>query len=187
MDKQYIYLLMGQSGAGKTTIANILKEVYKWRVLDSYTTRKPRYDGEVGHIFCTKEEFDGLQNKVAYTIFDGNEYCATAAQVEESDIYVIDPAGIDKFMSLYNGNKEIVLVKLIVSRTAAKKRMLQRGDNIDGVSKRIEYDKTAFDYKPLKEIDLFYDTDKLMPSVVAMLINDDKDRREEYEKIYCSN
>ena len=77
------------SAKGNDTVAARLSEIYGWKVLDSYTTRPPRYEGEKGHIFSTKEEFDALPEKCAYTYFGGNEYCATAEQVNNSDIYII--------------------------------------------------------------------------------------------------
>ncbi len=45
-----IICLVGESGSGKSTIAELLeKEGYNY--IKSYTTRKPRYKGERGHIF----------------------------------------------------------------------------------------------------------------------------------------
>ena len=90
-----ILLLIGASGSGKSTVARYLCEQYGLRQIDSYTTRPPRYRGESGHIFITDEEFDQLQDFVGYTLYNGHRYGATAQQVEENDIYVIDPAGVE--------------------------------------------------------------------------------------------
>ena len=54
--------------------------------LQSYTTRPPRYEGEKGHIFVSKREFDLLYPRVAYTNYNGYEYYATITQVNESDL-----------------------------------------------------------------------------------------------------
>ena len=46
-----ILLIEGESGSGKTTIADILSKKYGLSSIQSYTTRKPRYLGETGHTF----------------------------------------------------------------------------------------------------------------------------------------
>ena len=53
-----IYCIAGPSGSGKTTIAEELKKRYGMKVLESYTTRAPRYEGETGHIFVTPKKFN---------------------------------------------------------------------------------------------------------------------------------
>lgn len=184
MSKEYIYLLVGPSGAGKTTVANLLKEEYNWRVLDSYTTRRPRFDGETGHTFCTKDEFDALPDKVASVEFDGNWYCATAEQVENSDVYVIDPEGVNSFLDRYNGGKIPVIIFLQVSNEIAFKRMQERGDSADAITQRINHDTAKFNQ--FRKWSTWINTDKLPVSVVARLINTDREGRYEHEKIhYC--
>ena len=69
-----LYLFVGRSASGKTTIANILEQKYGFKQVSSYTTRLPRYDGEVGHVFVTEEEYKALENMVAYTFYDNNHY-----------------------------------------------------------------------------------------------------------------
>ena len=96
-----IYLIVGCSGSGKTTITEQLEQKYGLKSIQSYTTRKPRYDGESGHTFVSDEEFDKLTDMVAYTEFAGNRYCAIAEQVENNDLYIIDPKGVDFFMKSY--------------------------------------------------------------------------------------
>lgn len=143
--KKVIMLFVGPSGSGKTTIAKWMSNCFGMKVLDSYTTRAPRYEGEKGHIFVTDEEFDKLTDLVAYTEFDGHRYCATAEQVEENDIYVIDPAGVEYFKEKYHGSKDVKIVYFDAgSKRELKKRMLERGDKIEDVERRIKHDQKAF-------------------------------------------
>lgn len=203
MSKEYIYLLVGPSGAGKTTVANILKDEYKWRVLDSYTTRRPRFEGETGHTFCTKEEFDALPDKVASVEFDGNWYCATTEQVENSDIYVIDPEGIAAFFVKYHGKKIPVIVNLSISVKKSISRMRQRGDSEEKIVQRINNDIKIFwsggkaDCSVIEDAYrclvsdpdnmLIYNADGFTANTIAYAINYDRDRRYEHEKIHCSD
>ena len=147
-----ILLLVGASGSGKTTVANELCRKYGLKQIDSYTTRPPRYEGEVGHTFVTNEEFDQLTDIVGYTNYNGNRYCATAAQVETHDIYVIDPAGFDFFRTAYHGTKKVVVAELIVDEENRRERMLLRGDDHCAAAQRIQVDAKIF---PIKDADLY--------------------------------
>ena len=123
-----IYLIVGCSGSGKTAITEKLKELYNVKSIQSYTTRPPRYDGETGHIFISDEEFDKLTDMVAYTEFAGNRYCATAEQVENNDLYIIDPKGIDFFMKSYKGSKTPKVIFISSNLTTRYERMIGRAE-----------------------------------------------------------
>lgn len=142
--KDVIILLVGESGSGKTTVANLLEEKYGMKELPSYTTRPKRTDNEIGHIFITDEEFNQLNNICAYTEFDGYRYCATSEQVDNSDVYVIDVAGIDYFKEHYKGNKVPLVVYITVDTETRKKRMIARGDSEEKTEHRIQNDIKEF-------------------------------------------
>lgn len=99
-----IYLIAGRSGAGKDYLVSKIIELSKemtgkaFAMVKSYTTRPPRYENEDTHIFITKEDVDKYPDKVATTKIGEYEYFATAEQVNSSEIYVIDPKGIDELI-----------------------------------------------------------------------------------------
>ena len=140
-----IYLLIGESGTGKTTIANIMSKKFDLKVISSYTTRPKRYEGETGHIFVTDHEFDQLDNLVGYTEYAGYRYCATSKQVDENDIYIIDPAGVKFFKEKYVGEKNVCIIWIKAPASIRKKRMIKRGDTEDEAEKRILIDNIEFD------------------------------------------
>lgn len=144
MKNKFIVLLMGKSGSGKTTIADVLNKKYGWTSIQSYTTRSPRYPNETGHIFVTDEEFDALGEMVAYTEFAGARYCATTQQVEENQVYVIDPDGYEYFMKAYNGKKLVIPIGILCEEEKLFERMIARGDSFANASARIEHDKKKF-------------------------------------------
>ena len=123
-----IFLIVGCSGSGKTTITEQLEQKYGLKSIQSYTTRQPRYDGETGHIFISDEEFDKLTDMVAYTEFAGNRYCATAEQVEDNDLYIIDPKGVDFFMKAYKGSKTPKIIFISSNLTTRYERMVGRAE-----------------------------------------------------------
>lgn len=90
-----IYLIAGRSGSGKDYLAKLLVEKGLKQVI-SYTTRSIRSEEDAkSHIFISKEEAATITDKVASTVINDNEYFATAEQVNASDVYIIDPNGID--------------------------------------------------------------------------------------------
>lgn len=123
-----IFLIIAPSGAGKTTLAGQLEKMYGLQSIQSYTTRPPRYNGETGHTFVSDKEFDELKDMVAYTEFCGNRYCATAEQVENSDLYVIDPKGVEYFRQAYHGDKQIKTIYIRSDASTREKRMTLRAE-----------------------------------------------------------
>ena len=158
-----IYLIMGESGCGKTKLSSILEKV-GFDVLKSYTSRPRRFADEGGHIFITPEEVDNYRNDiVAYTKFDGYEYFSTKKQIYESDIYIIDPDGI-RFLKNYfkdAADIKIVTIYLKVSPIRRIYRMLKRGDKLK-IIKRLFNDFKKFKHK---EYDYVIENKNIMKAV----------------------
>lgn len=144
MGKHKIILLIGRSGSGKTAIVNYLKDTYSWKSVDSYTTRPKRLPWETGHTFVSDAEFDQLTNMVAYTEFDGHRYCATAEQVDNADIYVVDLAGVKTMKELYHGDSVLLPVYVDVNVGTCLYRMRKRGDSFDTAWQRKQNDDAMF-------------------------------------------
>lgn len=144
MRKKPIILLVGPSGSGKSTISRELHEKYGLKELQSYTTRKPRFPHEPGHTFVTDEEFDTLKDQVAFTDFNGHRYCATAQQVDENDIYVIDLEGCRTFRQTYHGDKVPMAFWIECDPAVIRQRMFLRDGSLEAAS-RMAHDVQAFD------------------------------------------
>ena len=125
---KHIFLIIGASGSGKTTVAEQLEQRYGLTSIQSYTTRAARYVGEKGHIFVSDEEFDKLTDLIGYTEFAGNKCCATAEQVENNDLYIIDPKGVDFFMKAYKGSKTPKIIFISSNLTTRYERMVGRAE-----------------------------------------------------------
>ena len=99
-----LFLIIGRTASGKSSIANLVASEMKLSVLKSYTTR-PMRPGEEhcsDHIFIKEDEFQIYKNSiVAYTEINGYKYFCTKNQLMKADIYVIDPDGYD-FLSKQN-------------------------------------------------------------------------------------
>ena len=147
-----IYLIVGCSGSGKTTIVNTLEEKYGLKSIQSYTTRPKRSDSETGHIFISDEEYDKLENILACTEFCNYRYCATAEQINESDLYVIDPAGIESLKAFYKGDKQFKIIYIKSDITTRYERMRFRSEKsgklyleaVEDALNRIVHDSAKF-------------------------------------------
>ena len=56
--KKPLVIIIGRSGAGKTSVANAMRDAYGWTQIESYTTRPRRSEDETGRtIFALAEVF----------------------------------------------------------------------------------------------------------------------------------
>ena len=112
--KPVIITITGESGVGKTLVAEYIEKVYLIKMIQSYTDRAPRYEGENGHTFITKEEFDKFKEEdmIALTNFGSYRYCCLQQDVLPINTYVIDEKGIDFLESRFSDKYKIIKIRL---------------------------------------------------------------------------
>ena len=135
-----LYLLIGRSASGKTTIANMLTEQYGHKSVSSYTTRPPRYEGEVGHIFVDDTTFDQLGELAGFVEYNSYRYGTTMQQVDDADIYVIDPIGAEYLLDKYT-DRPICIIYFDASIPTRIHRMVDRGDSDNAIIRRLLQDE----------------------------------------------
>lgn len=142
-----VYLLVGESSSGKDSLANLL-ETNGCKVLKSYATR-PRRIGEGNtHIFITPSEVEQFKDDmIAYTKIGEYEYFSTLQQLKESDIYIIDPNGVEYLKSkLINTDINIITIYLNVPIDERTHRARDiRKDNPQEILNRFNAEKEQFD------------------------------------------
>lgn len=150
--KDYIICLVGASGTGKTSIAYALKEKYGYNVIESYTTRPLRYEGEKGHTFVETWRIKPWINAetspcniIAYNKYNGYEYWATREQYQGKgvSIYVVDVPGVEMLRKTIK-DAEVVVIALHADADTRWDRLCERGDNQTAIIERIAYDNKAF-------------------------------------------
>lgn len=152
-----LFLFVGKSASGKTTIANILEQQYGHKQVNSYTTRTPRYDGEIGHVFVTEEEFKALGDMVAYTFYNNNHYGTTAEQLDQCSIYVVDVPGVKTLLENYKSNRHIILIYFDTTVYTRINRMIDRGDSDMAIISRLLQDEKDDWLKQLDRLAWHYD------------------------------
>ena len=154
MDKP-LSLFVGKSASGKTTIATMLESKYGHKQVQSYTTRKPRYDGEYGHIFVSDEEFHNLGDFAAYTFYNGFHYGTTFEQLSQCSIYVIDIPGVKDLLNKLKAQERPIRVFYFDAAVSTRiDRMIDRDASDMEIVSRLHHDDTTYDW--------YRDLDKLV-------------------------
>ena len=122
-------LIVGRSGTGKDTLANILTNQYVLQQVISYTTRPKRFPEENTHRFVTEEEAGAIQDRIAETTINGYEYFATTKQVEEADVYIVDPEGFYQVVKKMS-DTHFMLVYMRASEGLARAYAITRAENM---------------------------------------------------------
>ena len=136
-----LYLFVGKSASGKTTVANLLEQKYGLKQVQSYTTRPPRYEGEIGHMFVNDEQFSNLGELVAYTEYNGFRYGTTAEQLDECQIYVVDVPGVETLIERYKTNRKIAILYFSANICTRINRMRNRCDSDSNIISRLLQDE----------------------------------------------
>lgn len=138
-----VFCIVGESASGKDSLANRLCEELGLKQLISYATR-PRRDGEgETHIFITEDDVKYYtDNMIAYTKIGEYSYFATIKQLYESDIYVIDPNGVDymRHIAAYKGVEDIDFVTIYINtpeNLRTERALNSRKDNIETYYARV--------------------------------------------------
>lgn len=169
-----IICLVGESGSGKTTIAELL-EKKGYNYIESYTTRKPRYNGERGHIFVDK--IIDKKDMIAPGYYQNNWYWTTKKQYQNKgiSIYPIEPTGIE-FLKNNIKDAKIIVIYLKVDKEIRKQRMLERENQIDlainytnicsNIMVKLSNDDNQFDFVPC---DYVINANKSIEEVLALI------------------
>ena len=148
-----LFLFVGRSASGKTTIANMIEEQYCYKQVCSYTTRPPRYEKEPGHIFVSEEEFNKLGDLAAYTFYNNYHYGTTFEQLNNCDIYVVDIPGVESLLKKLNdNNRPICIIYFDASVYNRIHRMIDRGDGDMMIISRLLQDEKDDWYRRLDSL-----------------------------------
>ena len=156
-----VFVLTGNTGTGKTTVANYLNEFYEMPKVITHTTRPPR-EGEIDQIdyyFETEQTFENNHylESVAYANYRyGSSYEGLERAWEKSPLIsiVLDTAGA-KTYSEKLGDEAVVIFLTVTKTDELLGRLSKRGDNLEETRRRMaseEYKRDVQLPKPLQGI-----------------------------------
>lgn len=150
-----IYLLLGASGTGKTTLGQYLKE---WGIpeLISHTTRPMRQGESEGnpYYFVSEEEFRTM-TMVETTYYNQHWYGTSTVEVHrvlcgndnKSAYSIVDAHGVEQFIRVFGDAVKVIYIW--VEPAEAMKRMGNRGDKEDDIIRRIKQAKDQNEFENL--------------------------------------
>lgn len=124
-----LILISGPCASGKDYLAEKLAMKYHLNILKSKTTRPPRAKDENTHTFVTPIEYaqdKALKQIVAETHINGYVYYSTKRQLENADIYIVDPKGISDILNIKHLKRAVYCVLISASEPTRWKRLSMR-------------------------------------------------------------
>ena len=168
-------VLIGASASGKTEIAKILINVYKFSKLVTYTTREIReneVDG-VDYHFISEEVFHQKECNNGFletAVYNDTHYGSPTKGADLFKVIIVDPKGANSIYKKKNPNA--VFIYLETDELIRRIRMLNRGDKIVDVETRFKEDKKHFRKSRFKHLDYIVNTSKHSLEELADKIND---------------
>lgn len=137
-DRKTIFLILGESGAGKDHLVDKLCKT-GLKKLVSYTTREKRKDEPAtSHVFVTYDDYIKAKESgqiIAETCINNVYYWATKDQLKDADLYIIDCNGADMLQKMGLPYR-FVRIYINVPKTVRRERAMKRGDNMETYTKR---------------------------------------------------
>lgn len=152
--KNILYVLIGRSCVGKTTLLQYAVDKYGLHNVISHTTRKQRLNETpfIDYIFVDKYEFLQMlaENKfIEHTKYSGNLYGLSVYSfdtINNDNITIVEPNGLKhlKNSNFITNNFNIVVIKIEESDDVIMSRFIYRGDSIETIKNRIDIDTQLF-------------------------------------------
>lgn len=159
-----LFCIIGASGSGKTTLGEYLKKNNIPEIV-SHTTRQKRV-GEIEGIhyyFVNDEQFNDIV-KIEQSNYAGNNYCISLEEIEsklqQSDniFSIVDFNGykiIKENCKKYNIDVKMIYIKTDLDTMIF--RMIQRGDSLENIEKRLNYAEEINEFDNEKYADYIID------------------------------
>lgn len=170
-----IYLILGHSGSGKSTIRNALTSHGIEKII-TYTTRKPRISEVDGmdYNFIDSELFKKMDKEnlfIGTTCYVGNYYSTLKEDLEKNNnkdkdcVIVVDKEGVIAIKKEFENAKSIYLK---CSRDTLRDRMIKRHDSANDIEKRLD---VLEDLDPYADyiIDADRDIDSVFEDVITLI------------------
>lgn len=140
---QRVIVLTGAAGTGKTTVQNYLKQTYGIPPVITHTTRAARAGEQNGRNYYFEDEASFAKLHLLENVqYAGNRYGSSleglerALQHHQFASIVLDTAGAITYQKKL-GNQAQILFLAVDQQAEIKDRMLQRGDQLADVEKRM--------------------------------------------------
>ena len=172
-----IYLILGHSGSGKSTIRDALTSHGLEKII-TYTTRKPRASeiNGIDYNFIDQENLKKMDDDnlfIGTTCYVGNYYSTLKEDLEKNNnkdkdcIIVVDKEGV---LAIKKEFKNTISIYLKCSKETLRDRMKKRKDNENDIEKRLKVLEDLDSYSDYI-IDSDRDIDSVFEDVMSLIKN----------------
>lgn len=146
---EHLFLIVGTTGSGKTTIADSLCSKLRLTQVESCTDRPKRTPTETGHRFLSESEYDRLvqtHETLAPVFYGGHRYCVTKDMLDNASLMVVEPSGVEDLKRCYDEHREIVVIGVNTDKDKIRARMTDE-QHLLALAEREEEDFRLFGEK----------------------------------------
>lgn len=165
--KKPIFILIGPSASGKTTLIKKSKDALNYGVIISTTTRKSRTGEKDGidYYFVTRDEFQKL-NMIESDEYSGNLYGISLESIlsitdnKDGAMTAMTLEGAEIIRNYIENSELPFVVKTIFVNTpiaVLKQRMTDRGDSSEEIARRMKNIEDRREYDNRYKTDYVYD------------------------------
>jgi len=168
-----VIVLMGASGAGKTSVGQHLKKMGIPEVI-SHTTREPR-KGEIpneSYYFVNKRKFNKL-DKIEEIEYTGNHYCISRKEIQHRlktskvSFVICDVNGMEQIKGNYPHQTTVINIRIPLEEMET--RMRARGDDEEKIQTRLTHAIETGELNLEKHADYVVENVKLEDTVDSVL------------------
>lgn len=139
-----LWLIVGKSGVGKTTLANLLAQNGMPCVL-GHTTRPKRSEDDTPYTFVNAKTARQEKDKaVTSTSINGYDYYTTVDDIEDKLVAIVDPKGVEDFIKYYP-HCNFRVIYIAANETLRKTKAIARAQ--DPIKEEAIFDKRNQDEK----------------------------------------
>lgn len=145
-------VLLGRSGVGKDSIRDELVNNHQFNSILSYTTRPMRENEKQGvsYYYVSDEIFNGIEfiEQTAYTVYNGEIWRYGTRKSDmlndiSKKIVILNPEGV-RNIARQIGRENLYVIEIVSPINLIEKRLIERGDNINEIKRRIQCDDVDF-------------------------------------------
>lgn len=148
IEKPLVICIVGESGVGKSLVADYFAYEYGVNLIQSYTDRAKRSSNETGHTFVSERQMDKIlareEDIIAKTTFGTNRYCCLLDDVRKSNCYVIDEVGVKMLWENWGDVFDIYTVRL--HRDEDKRLLFAGKERVERDTGRFTLPDSYYDY-----------------------------------------
>lgn len=152
-------VIVGPSASGKTEVVKYMTKEMGYHKIPTYTTRPMRVNevNDVDYHFITETEFKEIEKQAGFlesVCYHDNYYGTRIERLSDYGLLIVNLEGLSSIYEAYHD--QIFYVIFSTDEQVRRNRMIQRGDSIRDIEKRIVKERAYFDSSILEKFNFVH-------------------------------